>query len=348
MSKTKYGHLRNTEKIANDYFFSTGKEVGFSHINKFGRNKDIDQGTTPETIWSKSGSYTLLTVEQFQDVKSTSGNDTGVVSSSSNIVTSFLILPSGNISLMCAASTFVSDGLAVGAMLINQTVIDHSIVVEVVSETNVIVQPMHDFDALATGNLLDFIMSTGTGAAVLHIFGLDKNCNQQREFLVLDGTNNVRTKHKYLRTNRAHTDLTGSNRINMGSISLTGIIDSTVSAYIDAGDGQTLQAIYTVPNGKTAYMTNVNLSSHRIGTTSNSMVSVTLRINKFIPEGHIAIVEDTFSVSTVGSSSFQRAYSPYKVFKQRTDIWLQVDYSTDNNMNVSGGFDIILEDNSNF
>jgi hypothetical protein len=53
-----------------------GRQSGFSIINKFGVNEDIDTTSTPETIWSHGGQFPFLDVGIAMDVVSTSANDT--------------------------------------------------------------------------------------------------------------------------------------------------------------------------------------------------------------------------------------------------------------------------------
>jgi hypothetical protein len=60
---------------------SKGLFQGYSLVNKFGRNSDIDTGTTPEDIWNGGGIYAGFPTgspEEFQ-VFSSSASDTGVL-----------------------------------------------------------------------------------------------------------------------------------------------------------------------------------------------------------------------------------------------------------------------------
>jgi hypothetical protein len=51
--------------------------AGYSHINKFGKNADIDQATDPEDIWDKGGLWVAPTAARLHALVSTSGNDKG-------------------------------------------------------------------------------------------------------------------------------------------------------------------------------------------------------------------------------------------------------------------------------
>jgi hypothetical protein len=66
-----------------DTQFLIGEDLiaGYSVVNKFGRNDDVDTGSVPEAIWSGGGPYTGFPVgaaEEFQ-VFSSSASDTGVL-----------------------------------------------------------------------------------------------------------------------------------------------------------------------------------------------------------------------------------------------------------------------------
>ena len=45
-----------------------------------------------------------------------------------------------------------------------------------------------------------------------------------------------------------------------------------------------------------------------------------------------------------GTSSYQHTFYPPKKFEGNTDIWLRVDEVSDNDSDVSGGFDLILSE----
>lgn len=340
-------------KIFDILSISTNQLDGYSFFQKFGRNQDIDSGTVPETVWALGGMYVPPTAARTHQVSSSSVTDAGSGVTSGNI-TSFNILDNGCIEVVDTGATFVTDSVSVGDAIIDNTRTDHSVVVSIDSETQITIQPLHDnkeskqnltVRAAFVGNDYDIITPTSTGAAIIHIIGLDGNLDEIEEFVITNGTNDVATSMQYLRINRAHIDLAGSANVNVGDISIIADTDATTSAYIAAGDGQTLQLFYSVPNNKTAFMTNISMGTHRIGPVANTMASASLRTTTFIPEGNIDIVEDTLATVLRGTTTSQKFYEPYKIFKQRTDIWLQVDYVSDNNINVSGSFDIILIDN---
>jgi hypothetical protein len=70
-----------TRGITEELSIATGLFTGYSIINKFGRNPDIDTGSVPEDIWNGGGVYTGFPTgspEEFQVFSSDAG-DTGVL-----------------------------------------------------------------------------------------------------------------------------------------------------------------------------------------------------------------------------------------------------------------------------
>ena len=83
------------------------------------------------------------------------------------------------------------------------------------------------------------------------IEGLNENYQPQTETVTLTGTTAVTTDNTFVRVFRMATDALNVGDITARVTSASG----TVVAQIDVGYGQTLMAVYTVPAGKTAYMT---------------------------------------------------------------------------------------------
>ena len=93
---------------------------------------------------------------------------------------------------------------------------------------------------------------TGTGARTLTIQGLDSSWNEVEATVNMNGTETVSTTQTFLRIYRAFVVTVGSGGVNAGDITISVDTDGT-QAFILANEGQTQQAIYTIPNGKTGY-----------------------------------------------------------------------------------------------
>lgn len=115
-------------------------------------------------------------------------------------------------------------------------------------------------------------------------------------------------------------------------------------AVITAGFNQTLMAIYTVPNGKTAYMLSYYASLNsaaQVGPTGLS-VRVWERDND---NGYAATIKHFTGLDPDATSSLpQHDFKPYKKITQKTDIWMDAS-PTGKAADVSAGFDLILVDN---
>jgi hypothetical protein len=112
-------------------------------------------------------------------------------------------------------------------------------------------------------------------------------------------------------------------------------------AYITAGNNQTSMAIYTVPAGKTAYMTNYYATHNP--KTGNNFTANSIRLwakdnangyEKQLKHDH-GIAEDGF---------FQHQFEPYQKFTEKTDVYLTSN-PTGAAADISAGFDLYLVDN---
>jgi len=109
--------------------------------------------------------------------------------------------------------------------------------------------------------------TTGTGAWTLDFYGEDLVGNEQTETVTtLSGQTPVNSTLSYRRVSRIIVRTAGTAGGNVGVIYVgTGAVTAGVPAVawasVDVGDNQTLQAIWTVPAGKTFYMTSVGLAS---------------------------------------------------------------------------------------
>jgi len=327
-----------------------GSFSGTSYINKFGRNPDIGTGTTPEDICDRGGLWVPPTAARIHGLESGDASDVGSTVSSGSAT------GGGSTTLSDTGADFVTAGVAAGDIVLNDTNYDHSTVTTLTATTLTLETTYHTGDpshsgvgqsGFNDGDSYRVVTTISSGAAVIHIFGLDGNLNPQQEFIVTNGTTVVPTVNEYYRIYRMHVD-GAKNRsyTNIGVITATSNVNSTVTAQINSGNGQTLMAIYTIPAGKTAYMTNFYAGINRlVGVTTASA-------NIIIVEQPIATVNGVgtrtkhfFSVAQNGTSNYSHSFMPYKKFLANTDIIMRVISVSDNNTDISGGFDLVLIDN---
>lgn len=104
----------------------------------------------------------------------------------------------------------------------------------------------------------------GSGARTVVIFGLDANFEEIIEIVVMNGTTIVTTLQSFIRVFRVLVLTSGTNDpindANKGNITITSNSTTALQAKILINNGQTLMTVYTVPAGKTAYVTGASLS----------------------------------------------------------------------------------------
>jgi hypothetical protein len=132
---------------------------------------------------------------------------------------------------------------------------------------------------IATGSATAMTLSStasadaigATGASLVKIFGLDENYNEITETVSMSGRTPITTVNTYFRVNRMIVTSAGTTGENQGNIALgTGAVTSGAPALIysqithtaaGGGENQTLQAIYTVPSSKTAYLVDCSFTT---------------------------------------------------------------------------------------
>ena len=118
------------------------------------------------------------------------------------------------------------------------------------------------------------VTSIGIGASGdttdVTLEGLDAEYNFKSETLTLAGTADVVGTKTWHRINRMYM----VTETNVGSITAT--VDGDIVSSIKAGRGQTLQAFYTIPAGKTGYLTHMQVSSNK-----NQAVEASLFVRPF-------------------------------------------------------------------
>jgi hypothetical protein len=316
-----------------------GNIPGHSTIHKFGENPDIDTASGFETIWDGGGVYVPPTTGRIHDIASTSALDAGTVVSSGTAI-------GGSTStLIDTGATFVTDGVAVGDILLNDTKFSFSFVAAV-AETNIIVFPAmreglksNETDGNEPGDSYRVVKDASTGAAIVAIAGLSDipALAEQSEFIVMNGVTNVPTSLTYLRQFRMRA-LAADSTDTVGTITSTAQTDGTITAQIINGNNQTLMAVYTVPLGKTAYL---NTWWSSISKKQAAISQINLRAGQLLGMGYI--LQNRALIST-GSSEF--TYTPKAPIRipGGIDIWVEADTNT-NDTSVASGFDLLLVDN---
>lgn len=171
------------------------------------------------------------------------------------------------------------------------------------------------------------VSTSASDTTTVTVQGLDENYNFAEETFTLTGTTPTAAGSvTFARVNRAfmHT------ATNVGKIQVKR--DTTIVTSIAAGYGQTLQCIYTVPAGKTAYLMNFAASASK-----NQVVDLFLFQRPF---------GGAFRVLTTMSLILGNQQLDYPIplkLTEKTDIDLRTQGSS--NATISAEFTMILVDN---
>lgn len=118
--------------------------------------------------------------------------------------------------------------------------------------------------------------AAGTGARTIDIHYLDENFVEGQETVTLDGVNNVPTvAQNIIRVNDVHVMSVGTGLVAAGNITVTHDMSGSILGHVPAGSNASRTAHFTVPAGKTLYITDFQGG---VGNQSgNRMAEFTLR-----------------------------------------------------------------------
>lgn len=172
--------------------------------------------------------------------------------------------------------------------------------------------------------------STVAETQTITVEGLDANYNEVSEDIVLTGsTETAESTTEFLRVHRA---CIRTGNTNTGRISINHNSSDDKISEIAAGFGQTLQAFYTVPAGKTAYLSRMRASSSK-----QSSATIVLFVREF---GGAFRAQSTVSLY---SGNAQTVFDTPLKITEKSDIEARVIGNTNNTLSVD--FDMILVDN---
>ncbi len=184
--------------------------------------------------------------------------------------------------------------------------------------------------------------TSNTGAQTLTIEGLDSSFDELNETITLNGAGAVTTSGSFIRVNRAYVATTGTyHGTNEGII--TGTINGNTAFKIEANTGQTQLGRYTVPNGKTAYITKVVISVDSTKTASVELLMYENADDTSQPYSGAKRLLVEFDVVS-GEEIFQ----PEGGIKllQKTDVWVNIrDVSAAGATSVDVELELLIVDN---
>jgi len=185
---------------------------------------------------------------------------------------------------------------------------------------------------------------TAAGARTVQVYGLvDWDTAESSEIVTLDGTTPVNTGSAYVIIHRMKVLTSGASGPNVGIISATAAADATVTAYIQAGVGQTLMAIYGIPSTQKAYMTQFYVTLERDSPTGAAAEGRLLYTMDVATSPTIFITKHTFSLDN-DDPEVLHPFNPYNGFTGPGIFKLQIT-SDAADTESNAGFDLILVDN---
>lgn len=188
--------------------------------------------------------------------------------------------------------------------------------------------------------------SAGTGARTVELFGLDADYDEINETVILSGQTAVNTTQSFLRVNRMIVRSAGTGGTNAGVIYAgTGTVTSGVPANkyatVSAGDGQSLMALWTVPRGYTAYVTQTDIT---VATTQNNKYATVSFLAR--PFGEVFQVKDKFAKSESGHN---QVYTFPLKFEEKTDLEMRcIGDSAGADIAIAAAFDLVYIQNRPF
>jgi len=331
------GALRKEiDELKADYFLEVAKGniPGHSITNKFGRNDAIQNASTYETIWNGGDSYTGHNATAAEKLECFSGGaeDAGTVLSSGTATSG------STTTLIDTGATFATDTVAAGDVLINDTNVDHGIVVSLTGETQINVLRMAGGTTNAASDAYRVATKASTGAPVLKLKNLlDGNfAAVSAEYIVLNGAGVVETVGTYLRCSRGrlHGGI-GANGVTARQTTTT----ANVMMVLPAGYNSTMIAADTVPAGKTGYLFDM------FGALSGKTNADAIMRLQAREVGDVFQVQEQWAVQGTGTTHSPRVYTlPKGPYREMTDIFIEASADT-NSTGIAAGWAMLLVDN---
>lgn len=199
---------------------------------------------------------------------------------------------------------------------------------------------IHDITSSSTQDAV-----SGEGGKTLEVKGLQTwDSEETMEEVSMGGTTVVPTVNSYVIIHRMEMKLWGTSSTNVGDVTATAQADDSVTAQINAGQGQTQMAILGVPSVQDvvieSYYSSMNKSAGSPGSADVSLLVNTIpniQLNSFV-------TKHTQALHTDGSTLFKHPFKRMEKFSGPAIIKIQAD-GDQANLDISAGFDLVLTDN---
>ena len=169
--------------------------------------------------------------------------------------------------------------------------------------------------------------TSADNAGTVEVEGLDANYDVATETITIGGSAGSTS---FIRVYRAVMKTANTGNSNVGDITIT--VSSTAVAKIQAGYGQSLMCVYTVPRNYIAYLMQIDIGS------SKNLENEIRFITKEISNGNVWRTKAF--ITTRGGFIEKNYVVPVKI-EEKTDIELQGKASATSA--ISAGFELVLQ-----
>jgi len=291
---TPYGvkHIGNKPRVVSTpylYSIAEGDVTDHKGIRILGYNGDVDAAY--EDLWDAGGSYVVPAAAQQMEVYSSSDEDAGVVIKSGTSDSITAGEPSGGATTLTLTDAAVDFTAATAVLAGDLLLLDgDGVFAHVLTVAETVITASTTSDYFATSAQAYRIVDNSaaqTGVRVVEIDYLDSTYAERAEFLVTNGTTVVTTASvDILRVNAFHTVFAGTSRKAVGAVDIRHVNDTPIYRRIAIGNNRSNTAFYTVPLGKTIYITNWHITE--TFTTVNRYAIGRLRVtatdgNHYVP-----------------------------------------------------------------
>lgn len=166
-------------------------------------------------------------------------------------------------------------------------------------------------EGLTNGSWGASTITPGTGARKIKIYGLtDWNSAETNETIIMHGDVAVNTVNSYVIIHRMEALTYGTSGPNAGTITATAATDSTITAVMLIGNGQTEMAIYGVPSTKKLALKRWRCNIDKnIGAVASADFQIRVNESPNI-QSTIFIRKHDISLQSTGSTMFESDFNP--------------------------------------
>jgi hypothetical protein len=279
-------HIDNKPRVSSMpylYDIAEGNVTDHTRFSKIGFAPSMVANANTD-IWSYSGTqpvYLFPTAAQRMEVTSSSNVDIGTVIHSGTST-------GGSITSLVSAGEDFNTTTAIGDCVIldkSGTTPEYGFITAIVSDTEITIGGGFSYGGTGSGRAYSILDESATaGGHAVEIHYLDGSYASKREIVILNGNavpaGVIATVNTDLfRINSFRIIAAGSNKVPTGNIFLRNLGDTPVYSYITAGFNRARNAMYTVPAGKTLYVTDFNGGYATTGNANKEYARITTRAN---------------------------------------------------------------------